>query len=61
MLPGKGTQRTKALVAFESGNVTTPLGAGCMVEEGMLEKRMVQDRHLKAQHSKEFGVMVEWS
>lgn len=26
MLPGKGTQRTKVLVAFESGNVTPTLG-----------------------------------
>lgn len=63
MPPGKGTQRTKVLmlVAFESGNVTTPLGVGCRVKEGMLEKRIVQNRHLKARHSKKFGVMAEWS
>lgn len=31
------------------------------MKEGMPEKRMVQDRHLKARHTKEFGVTEEWS
>lgn len=62
MPPGEGTQRTKVLmlVTLERGVATPPpLGLGCKVKEGILENRMVHDRHLKAQHAKGFGVMVE--
>lgn len=56
------TQRTKVLmlVALERENAPHPHphGLGCKVKEGVLGKRTGQDGQVKAQHTKEFGVMV---